>query len=95
MVLVGYPLGRATPRQPWLRRGRWTALIWAARRGHLPSINALINSGAELNIQDKSRWVSCAAGGAGGVATAHAGEYPPFHSGARHCTVRPEKATPT
>ncbi len=52
----GYPLGHPTPPQPCLHRDGRTALHWAVHHGHLPSVDALINAGASLHIQDKKRW---------------------------------------
>ncbi len=65
----GYPLGHTDPSPAFaLHRDGWTALHWAARHGHLPSVNALIHAGAPVNIQDNGyyRWALLCGGSARG-----------------------------
>ena len=55
-TVVGYPLGHPTPPQPCVNREGRTALHWAVSHGHLPSVHALIDAGASLDIQNIYRW---------------------------------------
>jgi hypothetical protein len=79
-----------------------TALHYAAARGHLPAVRALIHAGAPLDIQatDGFRWPFCAAGRRGAEsARVSAGQCRRrcrrSSAGTRRCTSLPTTATPT
>ncbi len=76
-------LGPRLLRGPCLRRDGWTALHYAAAYGNLPTVHALINAGASLNIQDHDRW---AFGGRRGLGAVGMDQAAAGAAGPRRCT---------